>query len=394
MVSDEVAGARTVADTTTKGLLRAEFVPSENRAIVDFRMVGALSAPNATATRRQVTVRMASETSIDARKRLIVTPEGLFPGAAQADCNTDTEILDVEANRRVIERLGRRRAEKLRPEAQESASQQVAERVQTELDTQAKNPLAEANKFYLEKLRLPLVNVGGFPRDIRISTTSSHIAIRVLAEQPGQMAPPAYMPQLESQYDIFVCGHQSLVANMAEPLVGGKTFDDKQFLDVMRIMTGTAERGLWVFDGRPRWEVTFAKRRPIQATFADGTFRLTFSFSAATCGDDKVTAPLEASALFRPEATANGVRLVRQFTPTVAFTDGAADTPERARVREQLMERFNAFFQADLYFDGLAPPAGGTWAKLRDLKLVKLHAENGWFTIGYQLNEPSKVARQ
>lgn len=393
-VSDEIAGARTMAETTTRGRLRAEFIPSKDRAIVDFRMIGELSAPNATATRGSVTVRMTSQTSIDARKRVVITPEGLFPGASQADCNTETEILDVEATRRLMERLGRRRAEKLRPEAQQSTSQQVADRVEEELDKQANDPLTGANQFYADKIRLPLINAGGFPRDLRLSTSNTHLALRVLAQQNGQDEAPARMPRLNPQYDIHVCGHQSMVANMSEPLVGGKTFDDKQFLDVMKIMTGTAQRGLWVFDGRERWNVTFTKRRPIQATFANGTFRLTYHFQAATCGGDSVQAAIEASALYRPKMTADGVHLVRESIPIVRYADGLPDDATRVRVLQQLALRFGAFFQEEIFFDGLSPPAGGTYAKLRELKLVELKCEDGWFSIGYELNRPSKVAIQ
>jgi len=394
LVSDEVAGARTYAETTTQGRLRAEFIPNADRGVIDFRMIGALTAPNATATRRSVTVHMASQTSIDARKRVVITPDGLFPGSSQADCNTDTQILNVEADRRLIERLGWRRAEKLRPEAEQSASNQVAQRVETELDQQAKGPLAGAHRFYLDKMRLPLVNCGGFPRDIRVSTTASHLEVRLLAQRPGQLPTSASMPRLNPQLDIHVCAHESLVSNMAEPLVGGKTFNDKQFLEVMRIMTGSAERGLWVFDGRDRWNVTFAAERPIQARFQDGSFRLTYRFQAATCGNDSVEAPLEASGLYRPMIGTDGVYLVRESIPTVLYTDKAPVEDARERVLKQLSERFGAFFQTEIYFDGLSPPAGGTWAKLRDLKLVELTSENGWFSIGYELNEPSKVASQ
>jgi len=393
-VRDEVAGAMTVADTTTTGRLRAEFIPSRNMGIVEFRMIGAMAAPNATATKGSVRVQMASHTSIDARKRVLITPDGLFPGASQADCDTQTEILDVEANRRVVERLARRRVEKMRPEAQQKTSQQVAQRVEEELDKQANDPLSGANKFYADNLRLPLTKAGGFPRDLRVSTTSSHIQIWLLSQQPGQMAPPARIPRLNAGYDIHVCGHESLVANMAEPLVQGKTFNDKQFLEVMKIMTGTAPRGLWVFDGRDRWNVTFAEKLPIQAQFANGTFRLTYQFQASTCGDDTVEAPILASALYRPEMTSDGVHLIRESTPIVAYTDSAPDTDARLRVLMQLNKRFTAFFQPEIYFDGLAPPAGGTWAKLKELKLVELNCHEGWFTIGYELNQPSKVAAQ
>ncbi|MCE9553108.1 MAG: hypothetical protein K8T91_06980 [Planctomycetes bacterium] len=393
-VSDEIAGARTRAETTTRGRLRAEFIPSNDRAVVDFRMIGELSAPNATATKGSVTVRMTSQTSIDARKRVVITGAGLFPAASQADCNTETEILDVEASRRVMERLGRRRAEKMRPEAQQNTSQQVAERVEAELDKQANDPLTGANQFYADKIRLPLVNAGSFPRDLRLSTTDTHLAIRVLAQKKGQDEAPARMPRLNPQFDIHVCGHQSMVANMSEPLVGGKTFDDKQFLDVMKIMTGTAQRGLWVFDGRDRWNVTFTKQRPIQAVFANGTFRLTYNFQAATCGDDTVQGAIEATALYRPMMSAEGVYLVRESSPMVRYTDGLPDDDARARVLQQLSQRFGAFFQESIHFDGLSPPAGGTYAKLRELKIVELKCEDGWFTIGYELNRPSKVAIQ
>jgi hypothetical protein len=270
----------------------------------------------------------------------------------------------------------------------------VAERVESELDSQATNPLTEANRFYAEKFRLPLTAQGAFPRDLRLSSTSTHLELRMLAAEPGQAPPPTLIRRLDPRYDIAVYGHESVVANLAEPLVGGKTFDDKQFLELIRILTGSADRGLWVFDGRPRWNVTFAKRQPIQVKFNDGVFRLSFHFASATCGNDTVQAPIEVAATFRPEITTDGVRLIRQSAPTIVLADDEQETSTRAHVRQQLTERFSAFFQEDLYFDGLAPPAGGTWAKIRELKLTKLACENGWFTIGYELNEPSKVAAQ
>jgi hypothetical protein len=63
-------------------------------------------------------------------------------------------------------------------------------------------------------------------------------------------------------------------------------------------------------------------------------------------------------------------------------------------VRQELSQRFDAFFQPEIYFDGLSPPEGGAYAKLRAMKLTELRCDDGWFIIGYDLNEPSKVASQ
>jgi hypothetical protein len=83
---------------------------------------------------------------------------------------------------------------------------------------------------------------------------------------------------------------------------------------------------------------------------------------------------------------------VRESNIVLRYTDELEETPVRAAVHQELSQRFDAFFQPDIFFDGLSPPAGGSYAKLKDLKLTELRCENGWFTIGYDLDEPSKVA--
>ena len=56
-------------------------------------------------------------------------------------------------------------------------------------------------------------------------------------------------------------------------------------------------------------------------------------------------------------------------------------------VARQIGKKFRAFFQKDLYFDGLVPPVGGSGGVLRKLQLTQLSSDQGWVLLGYQLRD-------
>ena len=50
-----------------------------------------------------------------------------------------------------------------------------------------------------------------------------------------------------------------------------------------------------------------------------------------------------------------------------------------------LTKKFSAFYQKDLYFDGMVPPVGGSGGKLRQLQLTRFSTDAGWLLLGYSL---------
>jgi hypothetical protein len=64
--------------------------------------------------------------------------------------------------------------------------------------------------------------------------------------------------------------------------------------------------------------------------------------------------------------------------------DGSPVDESNAQFKRFLHRKFAAIFPPDLYFDGLVPPAGGFWARLRHLNLTQLKAQDGWLAIGYE----------
>jgi hypothetical protein len=121
---------------------------------------------------------------------------------------------------------------------------------------------------------------------------------------------------------------------------------------------------------------------------------VTFNIDRTTRGARRFDRPLAISAKYALEKTRDGPRLVRQGEVAVDFLedeDDAAETadqpniePIEAELKQFLLRKFNGVFLAELYFDGLMPPAGGSWGKLRSLDLKQLTSRDGWLALGYE----------
>ena len=70
---------------------------------------------------------------------------------------------------------------------------------------------------------------------------------------------------------------------------------------------------------------------------------------------------------------------------TVDLVGASPATAEEQNFLDFLHRKFNAVMPAELYFDGLVPPTGGSLAMLRNLKPNDYSFENGWMRMGYSL---------
>src|SRR5262249_28582813 len=91
--------------------------------------------------------------------------------------------------------------------------------------------------------------------------------------------------------------------------------------------------------------------------------------------------------------TPDGPRLARVGDLVVEFAEGRPlYEPFEEQFRDFLRRKFSGVFLSEIYFDGLMPPAGGSWGKLRRLNLTQLASGQGWFSIGYELPEGASRA--
>ena len=185
-VAEELMGAYTVGQVQTRGRITADLVPNRHGGIVDVCLRGRAEAPQNTAYKGSVTVVSSSQTSIDARKRMLVDARGLRMLPAVATCRTSIEVQDVSAGGPIIERFARRRVDRLQSEAEQDASQRAQQRIAAELDREAQGPLEQAQAAFLQKVRQPALECDAFPQHVQVSTTDKHLYLKLLHQRSGQ----------------------------------------------------------------------------------------------------------------------------------------------------------------------------------------------------------------
>lgn len=376
-ISEVVLGNYTWGLAIMQGHVSVAVVPSSASGTLEVRLQGRALCPANVAERRRVSVQSSATTSISANKRVSITDLGLQLAPAGAACWTSVQIRDVEAPRRLVERIAWRRANRVVPEAEAAASRRAESEAAGQLDGQAQELLAGVNNIFCQKVRAPLIRGDALPPVFQFWSDATHLRLALSEHNHAQLAPASPPPVLAPELDLAGSAHQSLLNNLSESMLGGKTIEDTIWHDMLQLLLGTPPRALWVHDRAERWSVTLARQRPVIVRFDDGRIHFVLRLSGVARGTQQLDLPAEIEATFLPQITRDGPLLVRDGELAVRCDD--------SDVNKLLRRKFGAIFPPELAFDGLAPPAGGTLGKLRQFRLAEFHSGGGWLTVGYVL---------
>ena len=389
-VEEQTFIAQTVLGSYTEGLAftRAQIlfgvVPAQDRGALEVRLQGHVTCPSNIAERRRVSVQSAALTEISAHKQVNINDLGLHLAPAAASCATSVEIQDVAAGSRILERIAWRRANRMVSEAEQIASQRAQLEVSAKLDAQANTALDGANATFCQKIRAPLIRFNALPATFQFYSDESHLRLSLSQRNESQLVAAGPAPQLSQSYDVAGCVHESLINNLSESLLGGRTIEDETWLEMMHLLLGTPPRALWVHDRAERWSVTFAKEQPVLAHFASDRIGFTLRFARITRGTQPLDRAIEIEATFIPQITRDGPHLMRDGKLTVRFT-GPLAPPEDPSLLAFLTRKFGAVFPPEITFAGITPPTGGTIGRLRQLQTAEFRSAAGWLTLAYEL---------
>ena len=384
VVAATILGNYTWGVAIMRGDVSFGVIPNQDGGKLEVRLQGQALCPDNVAERRRISVHSSATTSIFANKQVTITDLGLQLDPASAFCSTSAGIDDVEARRRIMERLAWRRASRMLPEAEEAAARRAEAEASSKLDQQADAALAGMNNVLSQKIRAPLIRMSALPAALRFWTDASHLRLSLTQCSDRQLAPAGPPPQLSDGFDVAGGVHESLLNNLCESLLGGQTIEDKVWHDMLQICLGNPPRALWVHDRTERWSVTFAKERPVDARFDGERIAFTLRLARVTRGTQQFKGLVEIEGCFAPQITRDGPLLLRSGPLTIRVDRGLVPDDERQWLAF-LTRKFDAVFPPRLSFDGLAPPEGGALGKLRRLELAEFQSHGGWLTIGYRL---------
>ncbi len=384
-------GAQSSGTAITRVNVGVRFTPDEDQGAISLTLNGAVRMPDTVSTQRRVTVYSSSDVAISAVKSVNVNHHGFRFDPASANAVADVRINDVSAELQIIERLARRRVNRMRPEAESDTSRRVASEIETRADELSSKLLTNAHKFFCEQIRSPLLRLDALPDKFKFSTTADHFQIVALQRTYNQLAAAVSAPPFTQQDDLAFRVHESFLNNLSASLLPGKTVHDRVWLEIHGVMTGSRPRGLWVHDREAPWSATFAEQLPVSTRIGDGRIQITLRFDFARVGEQTWRTPIRVEATLEPRITRDGPAFYRDGEVTIHIdgmtADGAsANLPNIDILHRTLTRKFNAVFPAELHFDGLVAPEGGALGKLNALKLTDLRCERGWFSLGYHLN--------
>lgn len=382
-ISNVVMGNLTQGPAYTSGQVSFAVVPSQDRAALEVRLRGVTSSPANVAQRNRISIYSSATTSLAADKRVLMSEHGLTLLPAAAACRTDARIQDIQANRRLIERIAWRRATQILPQAEQAASRQAEAEAASGLDQRAGEALSGVNDMFCQQIRAPLVRLNALPALWRFWTDHEHVRMTLVQSSDSQLSAATKPPAIPAAYDLAFCGHESMINNLCESMLGGRPIQDQAWLDLMNLLTGAEPRHLWVHDRTERWSVTMAQKRPVRVQFQDDRLGITLRLAALTRDGKQSAEDVEIETRFLLRTTEDGPALVREGDVEIRYL-GRTDAHQEDN-RVFLARKFGAVFPAELHFNGLVPPAGGSLGRLRALDLSRFQAVDGWLTVGYQL---------
>lgn len=399
-INDTVLGTRIRGSGRTTGLVLLDFVPALDRAIVDI----ALDATNHSDTRGSqgpVTVHTYGTTKVDARKRIMIDDQRVSALPVEAHASTSTRTAGIGVNKRfgknLIRKIASKKIAEMRPKAEAISERKARERVRQQFDTQTAGAIAKAQSDYQAKFRQPLLDRGWYPEMLHLNTSDSRLSVvarKSLADQIAAFSPP---PAVDPDAVMAARVHETLVNNVAEITLGGRTITQQFVEEQIRKNNGTLPEALGNDADQPPWSITFAKRKPVELDADDARVKMTVRGTRFTSGDREFPA-MDIWAAYRIEPADGKIRLVRDgdvqiYPPGFVPGGGEKLTVAETSLRRILQKRFGKVFKEVVDVEPLKMP--GQLAGAGPLPMEQLVArKDGWVAAGWRKKDPVVYASE
>jgi len=382
----------------TRGQAIAELVPNSERAQINIVFNGTVHSNTIGYAERGVRVYSTGLTQVFTSKPIFVDPERIWTTTSVANAQTQTNIADIEAQRRIVERIAWRRARQQQPLADAIAAQHAAQRATAQSDGQGDSQVAQANQRYQTQIRQPLLERNIFPQKLRYFTTAEAVHAMGLQAGPADLGSSAPPPPVAEPLDLNVQLHESMINNMIEGLFGGAVMTEQRFQENLTQLLGVLpERFKSEKDAEP-WTITFARHQPISVNFGKtNEFSITVRGRSYARGEERYPG-MNVTATYRIEQTPEGAKAVRQGEMEIyppGFQPGAGKqlSVRQQVLRDLLKRRFDKMFDKEFRPQNIqlrSQPEQGN-QDLGSLTLVGWEVQARWMTTTWKRLPPCDV---
>lgn len=396
-VDEIILGSPVKGHAITFAVSGAEFLPDDEKASLEL-VVNGKSDSKTVATQGPVSAFNTNVTTFQARKPVSITAEGICWKPAYVGIRIDSELDCIEVKPKgaigaIMRKLAYVLYERDKDKAREEGEYKGGVKLLEQLDKEADPELAKQNKEFHKQFRQPLEakNLMGKPFLFR-TTKELLIAMTRLVEedQPPTILPP---PKPEGLPAMTVRIHESLFNTAASRLYAGQTRDREGFLKDMKdlglIDSDEAQKEKKDKKDEDDFEITFAKKDPITATFADQRVKVTIRNTRFKREGTVYERPWQTTLTFRLSKEDKAFRLDREGDIDPVPLDPATMQPTemsgpRIVERRALIRLIRREMEDEYILDEIKPT--GDLKKIGTLEADQGTSINGWLLLAWKRN--------
>ena len=379
VVRENIMGTSIRGDAHMIGRATVDLVPSAHSACLDIVLSGTTTSDNV-GRNGPVTIYSSGVTTIDARKRLMVSATGISVQPARAACRTRSRITSI-AGSAIAQNIAWNRVRQSKGRAEAIASQRGARRAEDEMDGEAGELLSKGADMFANKFRNPLLRRDAFPQVLNFSTTDDYLHVVGLRAGANQLAAPGEPPALTANHDLGVRLHESFAGNLSQAALGGVTLTDERLVELVEQLTGSVPEEMVITEDTDPWSITFDSERPIDTRFDDQNVTISIRGKKFTRGATELRNRLKISATYKLERIGQGIKLTRQGEVQIDFPGSKRLSASQVAMKTFMKKRFEDMFKTEIASEGIELP--GQFKKAGKLSLQQLYCDDGWLALGW-----------
>jgi hypothetical protein len=404
-ITDCILGTNIHGNAHTRGRVDVVSVPNDDKAVLVFNSKGHTVSQN-TGFNGPAVINSTSNTDFTAKKRVELTDEAFVTKSAKADASTHLDIHSVSKNggglgSRLVSRIGYRRAQSSRGQAEAISSDHAQTRVEGQFNDELNDEVQKLRDRYVNEYRRPLERRDEVPDYIRFSSDRDSIRFEAAQASRSQLGATDAPPPAGEPHDVVMRLHETAVDNYTASILGGATArqtkpdEDVKFnVELPKFM-----KDMWkkrkiepTNDAAGKQEpfkeyaMTLREGRPISVGFERDRVKLTVHMSHLKSGD-KTFDDWDVTGTYAPELSDGKVLLHREGNLTMLPADfrgqlNSRQVAERRNLEEELNRRSaqGQGFPKTIEFEPIMPT--GRLADAGPLEFRNFKPGDGWLTIG------------
>ncbi len=422
-VNENILGRQVYGTATTTGKVLIDFVEDPNQAHVSLRLRGQTHS-NSYTKEGPITAFANACAEVEARRSVLANIGGLqaFDSYVAACLSSSFQGTD---SFRIVTKIAEKQYQKTRNDSDAVAAYRAEVRLKRQFDEQTDDVLTKgstqlangraktrqrlideqskiqnavatelnanhANRFRLLEPRLSL------------RTTHDSLIVSGTARAADQMAAFSTPPASQSKAGITIQIHESFLSNILSDPFKGDTYSNKDIPGLVKAIAPDAEPVK--MEGDDNFSISFDRGLPIQVQFDKGQITILFAARSFRNKGTNYNQPFFVKQTFNLVKD-EGLKLVGAGLPQVEFQvpgqKNAGEVAFRKLLQDRIGEAIKESGKDKLEIKlppNLIPPKAleqmedPTLAK--GLQLVEFESNNGWLTIGYNMDPKVRLPRQ